>query len=75
MGAVRYDWPKSSMNASRLYRLVIAAGVVASALLVSGCNSNSSIAPNWYDSAFYKDGALVNGNPPNTAPTADPANQ
>lgn len=63
------------MNASRLYRLVIAAGVVASALLVSGCNSNSTIAPNWYDSAFYKDGALVNGNPPSTAPTAEPGNQ
>ncbi len=47
-------------------------------LLVStGCASSEKsggapIAPNWYDSAFSKDGRLVVPNVPDTAPVANP---
>lgn len=46
-------------------------------LLSSGCASSEKsggapIAPNWYDSAFSKDGRLVVPNVPNTAPVANP---
>ena len=39
-------------------------------LLLAGCSS----APNWYDSAYYKNGAIVTPEPPATVPVAGPTN-
>ena len=74
---LRYEWlgrfSIPSMKFSLLRRLCLAATVAATSLLLSGC-SNSKIAPNWYDSAFYKDGALPANDSLSTAPTAQPGN-
>ena len=58
------------MTLTPLRRLLpVFVGAIA-AVLLSGCTS----APNWYDSAYYKHGALVNPEPASTAPVAGPTN-
>jgi len=56
-------------------RLAAAAAVIVVTALGAGCSTGHSdalIPPNWYDSAYYKDDAVVSPAPPNTAPTAGP---
>jgi len=56
-------------------RLLIVITVATAALVGSGCSSNPTIAPNWYDSSFYKDGAVKGSDNLGTAATAEPGNR
>ena len=66
-----------SMKSIFSARLALASFIGALLLLSAGCASHehsggAPIAPNWYDSAFSKDGRLVVPNVPDTAPVANP---
>lgn len=63
------------MKLSLPHRLALAVILAASAIAVAGCSSNSTIPPNWYDSAFTKDAGLSTSDGLGTAPTADPNNR
>ncbi len=65
------------MKSSFSVRVAIPSLIGAFLLLSAGCASHqhsggAPIAPNWYDSAFSKDGRLVVPNVPDTAPVANP---
>ncbi len=65
------------MKSSFIARAVLPSFIGGLLLLSSGCASSEKsggapIAPNWYDSAFSKDGRLVVPNVPDTAPVANP---
>jgi len=65
------------MKTSTTIRFVLSSFIGAILLLSAGCASQqvsggAPIAPNWYDSAFSKDGRLVVPNVPDTAPVANP---
>ena len=58
-------------------RLALSTLIGALLLLSTGCkgiehSGGAPIAPNWYDSAFTKDGRLVVPTVPDTAPVANP---
>lgn len=78
-GGLGYDFgsrfSNPHMKLSLVRRLVLATAVAVAALFVAGCGSNSAIAPNWYDSSFYKDGAAVGNNNLSNPPTAEPGNR
>jgi len=64
------------MKSLSLKRVVLSFAAVAAALWVAGCSSEGpTIAPNWYDSAFYKQGSLDTAPTRYSAPTAEPGNQ
>jgi hypothetical protein len=58
-------------------RLMLTSFIGGLLLLSAGCaaqqqSGGAPIGPNWYDSAFSKDGRLVVPNVPDTAPVANP---
>ncbi|MBN8249509.1 MAG: hypothetical protein J0L84_18945 [Verrucomicrobia bacterium] len=64
------------MKSFSLKRIVLSFTVAAVALWVTGCGtSGTTIAPNWYDSAFYKNGSLDTAPTKYTAPVPEPGNQ
>ena len=65
------------MKSSLIARLVLPSVIGGLLLLSSGCASSQKsggapIAPNWYDSAFSKDGRLIVPEVPDTFPMANP---
>lgn len=69
----------TTMNTSRPFRTLLAFGALLVAFLSSGCHSpqkSSSlpIAPNWYDSYYYRDGRMYVPEPPDPIQVADPLN-
>ena len=68
-----------TMNTPRPIRVLLAFGAVLVALLGSGCHTpqksaGAPIAPNWYDSYYYRDGRMYVPEPPDSVPVADPMN-
>jgi len=77
---VRYVFPSAlhsfSMKSFSLKRVVLSFAVAVVALWVSGCGSSgTTIAPNWYDSAFYKNGSLDTSPNNYSAPVPEPGSR
>lgn len=68
-----------TMNTSRPFRILLAFGAALVAFLGSGCHTPQKsvaapVAPNWYDSYYFRDGQMYAPEPPNSVPVADPMN-
>lgn len=74
-----YDWPRrfsiSPMKLLLFRRLFLATLVAVTSVVVIGCSSKTTIAPNWYDSSFNKGGAVPADDNLPTASTAEPGNR